>query len=184
MRSRAAGLPRADSDTPTDGRTARRAAWETMPVQPRHGRRPGGAARQAAAGRAPVQGGGHQHEPAGHEPAVEHRAQEQQRADVVPADARARPARVAQEAGQHLREPFGRVGVARAVLGVPVQREVGQHEAVAVAQLLDQRLPLAVREAGGVDEGEGRAGPRLAVGDARSVGVVVEAELHPGPIVE
>ena len=82
------------------------------------------------------------------------------------------------EAGHHLGEPVGRVRVARAVLGVAVQRQVGQHEPEAVAELLDQRLPLAVRQPGGVQQRERRAGARLAVGDPRAVGVVVEAQLH------
>ena len=71
-----------------------------------------------------------------------------------------------------------RVRVARAVLGVAVQRQVGQHEPEAVAELLDERLPLAVREAGRVQQRERRPGAGLAVGDPRAVGVVVEAQLH------
>ena len=75
--------------------------------------------------------------------------------------------------------------MARAVLGVAVQRQVRQHEPEAVAELLDERLPLAVREPGGVQQGERRTGARLAVGDPRPVVVVVEAELHGAPpIVE
>ena len=66
-----------------------------------------------------------------------------------------------------------------------MQRQVREHEAEAVAQLLDQRLPFAVREPGGVQQRERRPGARLAVGDPRAVVVVVEAELHGvGPIVE
>ena len=72
----------------------------------------------------------------------------------------------------------GRVRVARAVLGVAVQRQVGQHEPEAVGQLLHQRLPLAVREQRRVQQRERRAGARLAVGDPRAVVVVVEPELH------
>src|SRR5215211_1824102 len=73
----------------------------------------------------------------------------------------------------------------RAVLGVPVQRQVGQHQPEAVGQLLDQRLPLAVRQPGGVEQRERRPGARLAVGDPRPVVVVVEAELHGArPILE
>ena len=74
--------------------------------------------------------------------------------------------------------------MARPVLGVAVQRQVGQHEAEAVAELLDERLELAVREARGVQQRERRPGAGLAVGDPRSVVVVVEAELHALPIVE
>ena len=105
-------------------------------------------------------------------------AQQDQRADLVAADERPRPAGVAAEAGEHLGEPLRRVGVARAVLGVAVQRQVGQHEPEAVGELLDQRLPLAVREQLRVQQRERRPGARLAVGDARAVVVVVEAELH------
>ena len=50
------------------------------------------------------------------------------------------------ERGHHLGEPVERVRVARAVLGVAVQRQVGQHEPEAVAEVLDDRLPLAVAE--------------------------------------
>ena len=84
----------------------------------------------------------------------------------------------AQEAGQHLAEPLRRVRVARAVLGVAVQRQVGQHDAVAVRELVDHRLPLPVRESHRVHQRERRAGPGLAVGDPAAVGVVVEAQLH------
>ena len=79
----------------------------------------------------------------------------------------------------HLGEPVQRVGVARAVLGVAVQRQVGEDSAVAVGEVLDDRLELAVAEQRRVQEHEARAGARLAVGDARAVGVVVEAQLHP-----
>ena len=37
--------------------------------------------------------------------------------------------------------------MARAVLGVAVQRQVGQHDAEAVVEVLDDRLELAVAEA-------------------------------------
>ena len=69
--------------------------------------------------------------------------------------------------------------MARTVLGVPVERQVGQDDAEAVGEVLYHRLPLAVREAGRVQEGEGRTGPRLPVGHPRPVRVVVEAQLHP-----
>ena len=52
-----------------------------------------------------------------------------------------------QEAGQQLGQPVRRVRVARAVLGRAVQRQVGQHDAIAVRELVDDRLPLAVGEA-------------------------------------
>jgi Na+-driven multidrug efflux pump len=98
--------------------------------------------------------------------------------DVVAADQRPRPAHLAAEAGDHLGHPVRRVRVPRAVLGVAVQRQVGQHEAEAIGQLLDQRLELAVGQQRRVQERERRPGARLAVGDARAVVVVVEAELH------
>ena len=44
------------------------------------------------------------------------------------------------EAGDDLGQPVERVGVARAVLGVAVQRQVGEHDAVAVREALDERL--------------------------------------------
>ena len=119
-----------------------------------------------------------QHEPAGRELPGLHGAQQDQRADVVAADQRPRPAHLAAEAGDHLGHPVGRVGVARAVLGVAVQRQVGQHEPEAVRELLDERLELAVGQQRRVQQRERRAGARLAIGDARAVGVVVEAELH------
>ena len=71
--------------------------------------------------------------------------------------------------------------MARAVLGVAVQRQVGQHEPEAVGELLDQRLPLAVGQQRRVQQRERRAGARLAIGDPGAVVVVVEAELHPVP---
>ena len=73
--------------------------------------------------------------------------------------------------------------MARAVLGVAVQRQVGQHEPEAVGELLDQRLPLAVGQQRRVQQRERRAGARLAIGDPGAVVVVVEAELHPVPFV-
>ena len=62
-----------------------------------------------------------------------------------PATARARPARVVQEAGEHLGQPLRRVGVVRTVLAVAVQRQVGQHDAVAVRE----RRPPPARTRGG-----------------------------------
>src|SRR5215211_3171544 len=144
-----------------------------------------GAHRALGAQRRAVQRGRHQHEPPGRELPRQHGAQQQERADLVPAHERPRAARVADEAGEHLRQPLGRVRVPRPVLGVAVERQVGQHEPEAVAELLHQRLPLAVREAGRVEQRERRPGARLAVGDPRPVGMVVEAELHGAqPIVE
>ncbi|MBA3328913.1 MAG: hypothetical protein H0T43_11490, partial [Solirubrobacterales bacterium] len=68
------------------------------------------------------------------------------------ADERVRPADLAAERRHDLGQPVQRVGVARAVLGVAMQRQVGQHEAEAVAQVLDERRELAVRQAGAVQQ--------------------------------
>ena len=65
-----------------------------------------------------------------------------------------------------------------------MQRQVGQHEPEAVAELLDERLPLAVREPGRVQQRERRARAGLPVGDPRAVVVVVEPQLHAEAIVE
>ena len=53
-------------------------------------------------------------------------------AEVVAADQRPRPEHLGGEARDHVGEPVRRVGVARALLGVAVQRQVGQHDAEAV----------------------------------------------------
>ena len=60
-----------------------------------------------------------------------------------------------------------------------MQRQVGEDQPVAVGEVLDDRLELAVAEQRGVQQHEARPAARLAVGDARAVGVVVEAQLHP-----
>src|SRR6185295_20288673 len=83
------------------------------------------------------------------------------------------------ERGHHLGKPRERVGVARAVLGVAVEREVGEDEPEAVAEVLDDRLPLLVAEERRVQEHEARPRAGLPVGDARAVAMVEEAELHP-----
>ena len=69
----------------------------------------------------------------------------------------------------------------RPVLRRAVQREVGEHDPVAVGELVDDRLPLAVGQAGRVQQRERRSGPRLAIRDPRSVGVVVQPKLHCEP---
>ena len=106
------------------------------------------------------------------------RVQQDLRAGVVAGEQRSRPEHLGGEAAEHLGEPVERVGVARAVLGVAVQRQVGEHDAEAVGELLDRRLPLLVREQRRVQQRERRTGAELAVGDARAVGVVVEAQPH------
>jgi hypothetical protein len=69
--------------------------------------------------------------------------------------------------------------VARAVLRIAVERQVGQDEPEAIGQVLGHRLPLLVAEQHGVQEHEPGAGARLAVRDPRAVAVVEEAQLHP-----
>ena len=68
--------------------------------------------------------------------------------------------------------------MARTILGVAVQRQVGEHHAEAVCQLLDGRLELLVGEHRRVQQRERRAGAELAVGHARAVGVVIETQPH------
>ena len=51
-----------------------------------------------------------------------------------------------------------------------MQRQVGQDDAEAVGEVLDDRLELAVAEHRRVQQRERRPGARLAVGDARAVG--------------
>ena len=82
------------------------------------------------------------------------------------------------EAGDHLGEPVRAVRVARAVLGVAVQRQIGQHDPEALGQRLDDRLPLAVRQSERVQQHERRAGARLSVGDPGAVVVVIEPKSH------
>ncbi len=103
-------------------------------------------------------------------------------AGVVAGEQRARPEHLGGEPAEHLGEPVERVGMARAVLGVAVQRQVGEHDAEAVGEPLDGGLPLLVGEHRGVQQRERRSGAELAVGDAGAVVVVVEAQPH-GPIV-
>ena len=74
--------------------------------------------------------------------------------------------------------------MARPVLGVAVQRQVGQHHAEAVGERLDGGLPLLVREQPGVQQRERRAGAQLAVGDAGAVAMMVEAKPHGSAVAE
>ena len=59
-----------------------------------------------------------------------------------------------------------------------MQRQVRQHDAKAVGELPDGRLPLEVREQSRVEQRQRRPGAELAVGHARTVGVVVQAQPH------
>ena len=60
-------------------------------------------------------------------------------------------------ADEQLGQPLRRVRVVRAVLAVAVQRQVGQHDAVAVRELVDDRLELAVGEPLRVQQRQRRA---------------------------
>ena len=106
-------------------------------IQPRHrggAERHPGRALQAFPPRALVHRVGHQHQPPGRQLARDDGAQEDQRARLVAAHERPRPAHVAAEARHHLRHPVRRVGMVGAVLGVAVQRQVREHEPEAVAR--------------------------------------------------
>ena len=70
--------------------------------------------------------------------------------------------------------------MAWAILGVAVQGQVGDHEPVALGEPLDDRLPLAMGQQPAVKQREWRTGADLAVGDAGTVVVVVEAKPHRG----
>ena len=185
-RSRGLGFAaRASACTPRSGRNAARAPWESSAVEARAPRRarattPPRRARAAALGRA-VQAVGISDEPR----RARARARCVPRAAGSPRRARARAtsgrgaADLVAEPGHHVGEPVERVGVARAVLGVAVQRQVGQHDAEAVGEVLDDRLELRWLSIAGVQQRDRRARARLAVGDARAVGVVVQAQPHP-----
>ena len=79
------------------------------------------------------------------------------------------------EAGHHVGEPVERVGVARPVLGVAVQRAgPGARRGSGPRAARRRRFPLLVGEQPGVQQRERRPGADLAVGHAGTVGVVVE----------
>ena len=138
------------------------------------GQLPGGA--RARTGGRGVHAVGHQHQPRGPGAPAEHGLQQDLRAGGVAGEQRPRPEHLGGEPAEHLGEPVERVGIARPVLGVAVERQVGEHHAEAVGEPLDGWLPLLVREQPGVQQRERRAGAELAVGDAGAVGVVVEAQ--------
>ena len=91
-----------------------------------------------------MQAVGHEHEPRRRELPGDDRAQEDLRARAVAADERVAAAGLAAEVRHDLGEPVDRVRVARAVLGVAVQRQVGQHEPEAIGEVLDERDELAM----------------------------------------
>ena len=121
---------------------------------------------------------GHQHHPRWLQAPAGDGPQEDLRAGPMAPDERAGAEHLGAEAGDHLREPLGRVRVPRPGLGVAVERQVGQHQAEAVAEVLDDRLELHVREQGRVQQRQRRAGAVLAVGHAGAVAVVVQAQAH------
>ena len=180
-RSPAAGFPRADRRTPRCRREHRAGAVGEQAVEPRDDR---GARRQLPGGARPrvrrprVQAVGHQHHARRRDALAEDRAQQDLGAGVVAGEQRARAEHLGAEAAEHLGEPVERVGVAGPRLGVAVQRQVGQHDAKAVGELLDRRLPLLVREQPRVQQRQRRPGADLAVGHARAVVMVVEAQAH------
>jgi len=120
----------------------------------------------------------HQHQPRRAHAAGAHGVQQDLGAGVVAGDQRPRSEHLAREAAEHLGEPVERVRVAGVILGVAVQRQVGQDDAKAVGERVDGRLPLLVREQAGVQQRERRSGAGLTVGHARSVGMVIEAQPH------
>ena len=150
-------------------------------VEPGHGGRargqlPGGA-RACACGPG-VQAVGHQHQPRGPRVSAEHGAQEDLGPGAVTSEQRARSEHLGGEPAEHLCEPVERVRVARAILGVTVEWQVGEHHAEAIGERLDGRLPLLVREQRRMHQRERRPGAQLTVGDAGAVRMVVEAQPH------
>jgi hypothetical protein len=161
-RSAAAGLPRADSASPRAGANSAGAPQRAQPL--------------ALAARVhPV---AHQHEARRAHAAGAHGVQHDLRAGVVPGEHRSRSEHLVREATEHLGEPVERVRMARVILRVAVQRQIRQHDAEALGERLDGRFPLLVRQQPRVQQRERRPGAELAVGDARAVGVVVEAQAH------
>jgi hypothetical protein len=66
------------------------------------------------------------------------------------------------------------------ILGITVQRQIGDHHSVALREALDDRLPLAVGEQAGVKQRQRWTGAELAIGDSGAVAVVVKAKPHRG----
>jgi hypothetical protein len=64
----------------------------------------------------------------------------------VAADNRPSATDVIAETGDHFSKPIKRVGVVRAILRIAVQWKVGQDDAVAMLELLDQWCKFAVAE--------------------------------------
>ena len=167
---------------PARGVNTRAGAVGEQAVEAGDGGRP---ARPAARRRARARGlgrrvhaVGHQHQPRGPRASGEHRLQQHLGAGAVAGEQRARAEHLGGEPAEHLGEPVERVRVSRPVLGVAVQRQVGEHHAKAVGEPLDGGLPLLVGEHPRVQQRERRAGAELAVGDAGAVGVVVETQPH------
>ena len=157
------------------------------PVHAGQGRRtghrpPGGAL--AGMLLAAVQPVGHHDQPRRRKPPGGDRAQRKLGADVVAGDQRTRPHGLAAEPRHHLGQPVGRVGVAWAVLGVAVQRQIGQHHPEPRRQRRHDRLPLAVRQPQRVQQRQPGPGPGLAIRDPRPVVVVIEPQPHCKPSTE
>ena len=125
-----------------------------------------------------VQAVGHQHDARGVQSPAFHGAQQDLGADVVSGDQRPRAEHVGGEAAQHLGKPVDRVGVARPILGVAVQRQVGQHHAEALGQPPRHRLPLHVREHRGVQQRQRGTGAELTVGHPCAIRMVVKTQSH------
>ena len=157
-RSRAAGLPRARSRMPRSGRKTSFAAWAITRSRP--GTAPARATRrQAARGRGCVGGAGASASaPAAPGAAAGGTARSRISAPAsCPATSGRGPSTSRAEARHDLGEPVERVRVARAVLGVAVQRQVGQDDAEAIGQVLDGRLELLVRSSARVQQRDRRA---------------------------
>ena len=176
-----AGVPARGQAHPARGREHGAGAVGEQPVEARDG---GGAGAQqprraqARALGARVHAVAHQHQARGAHAARADGVQQDLGAGVVAGEERPRAEHLGAEATEHLGEPVERVGVAGMVLGVAVQRQVREHHAEAVGERIDGRFPLLVREQPGVQQRERAPGAELAVGDARAVGVVVEAQPH------
>ena len=64
------------------------------------------------------------------------------------------------------------------ILGVAVQRQVGEHDAHPGGERLHDRLPLAMGETKRVQQHERRPGADLAVGDPGAVAMVIQTQPH------
>jgi hypothetical protein len=125
-----------------------------------------------------VQPIGHENQAGGREQAAADRQQRQVGPEVMTGDDATAASDLGAEPRDHLGQPLRRIAVARAILGVAVQRQVGQHDAKATGQGRHDRLPLAMRETERVQQHERRAGSGLAIGHSGAVRVVIEPQSH------